>query len=188
MATQRSSALSAASSPARPTAMLAIAAAVGCTVALAACGSTASSSGTSTGLGNATSVAFAQCMRAHGVPNFPDPLPSGGFARGTIDKHSPAFQNAQKACVHLLKAGAAQPGPTAAQRTAGVTYARCMRAHGVPNFPDPVTSSPAPNTNAIVQGGLIFPLGSTIDPNSPAFKHADAACGQRGPSGPPTGG
>jgi hypothetical protein len=172
---------------ARFAALPTLAVALACTIALAACGSSASSSGTSTGPGNGTSLAFAQCTRAHGVPNFPDPLPSGGFARG-IDRQSPAFQTAQKGCIHILKAGAAQQRPTAAQRAAAVTYARCMRAHGVPNFPDPVTSSPAPNTNAIVQGGLIFPLGSTIDPNSPAFKHADATCGHGSPSGPPKGG
>jgi hypothetical protein len=51
-------------------------------------------------------LAHAQCMREHGVPNFPDPtfsadgggvtISSGG--RGGIDPRSPAFQQAQRAC------------------------------------------------------------------------------------------
>lgn len=36
-----------------------------------------------------------------------------------------------------------------------------MRAHGVPNFPDPVTSSVVSrNTDRLVQGGMMFPIGS----------------------------
>jgi hypothetical protein len=51
-------------------------------------------------------VKFAECMRAHGV-NVPDPSTSGagGFGfRGTfrsIDRNSPAFQAASKACQSL---------------------------------------------------------------------------------------
>jgi hypothetical protein len=51
-------------------------------------------------------VKFAQCMRSHGV-NVPDPTVNGGggfgFARafGSIDRNSPAFQSALKACQSL---------------------------------------------------------------------------------------
>ncbi len=47
---------------------------------------------------------FSQCMRAHGVTNFPDPTFSGGGVQlrlsqqSGIDPQSPAFQAAQKAC------------------------------------------------------------------------------------------
>jgi hypothetical protein len=50
-------------------------------------------------------LAFAACMRSHGVPNYPDPtFGSGGevsqgfSAKDGIDQSSPAFQAAQKAC------------------------------------------------------------------------------------------
>jgi len=52
-------------------------------------------------------VKFAQCMRSHGI-NIPDPSTSGagggfGFARQfrSIDRNSPAFQAANKACASL---------------------------------------------------------------------------------------
>jgi hypothetical protein len=49
-------------------------------------------------------LANAQCMRTHGVPNFPDPTFQGGgvsvqFGPGTgINPQSPAFQNAANHC------------------------------------------------------------------------------------------
>jgi hypothetical protein len=51
-------------------------------------------------------LANAQCMRTHGVPNFPDPSFTGGGIRvgfnKSIDPSSPAFQNAAKACRGLF--------------------------------------------------------------------------------------
>jgi hypothetical protein len=66
------------------------------------------SGGTSTNLPNV--VAFAQCMRTHGEPNFPDPKPSngGGAIFGNLaglDVNSPQFQNAGRACEPLLHPG-----------------------------------------------------------------------------------
>ena len=48
----------------------------------------------------------AQCMRAHGVPSFPDPTESNGgqaigFHLSGVDPSSPAFQAAEKACRSL---------------------------------------------------------------------------------------
>jgi hypothetical protein len=133
-------------------------------------------------------VKFADCMRAHGVPDFPDPLPGGGFPRSPGGSRSPASRTAVRGCVHFLKAGGgAQQAPTRAELTAALTYSRCMRAHGVSNFPDPVTRLASPRTNVIVDGPILFPLGPSIDPQAPAFQHADAVCGQpRG--GHPQGG
>jgi len=57
-------------------------------------------------------VKFAECMRSHGVPNFPDPQIQSGPGGGVgvriggpgsgIDPRSPAFQSAQKTCGKLL--------------------------------------------------------------------------------------
>jgi hypothetical protein len=127
-------------------------------------------------------------MRAHGVPSFPDPLPSGGFPRGAGGAQSPAAQTARRACIHLLKAGSGgRHTPTSAELAAALAYARCMRAHGVPSFHDPVTSLPSRNVNVLAEGPIIFPLDPSIDPQAPEFRLADAACGQpRG--GSPKGG
>ncbi len=51
--------------------------------------------------------------------------------------------------------------------SAGLAYPRCMRSHGVPNFPDPSAN-----------GG--FTLGPGTNPHSPAFKAAQAKCQKLG--------
>src|SRR5215211_4145528 len=44
-------------------------------------------------------LAFAQCMRHNGIPDFPDPVDDGINLGGTdIDRNTPEFQTAQKAC------------------------------------------------------------------------------------------
>ena len=59
---------------------------------------------------------FAQCMRSHGVPKFPDPKAGGQMTLGTkagVDPNTPQFQAAQKACQKLVPGGpivAAPPG------------------------------------------------------------------------------
>src|SRR5260221_14288864 len=76
-------------------------------------------------------------MRSHGVPDFPDPDSNGNFH---LDNNSVSSQEtaANQVCNHLLNVGtqlnAAQTQHTLSQL---VKYAQCMRAHGVPNFPDP---------------------------------------------------
>jgi hypothetical protein len=93
----------------------------------------------------AQAVAYSQCIRSHGVPNFPDPVmtPSGGYGYRTkgIAPNSSAFQGALQACKDL-------PSPwnstgqqlSAAQQQAWLSWAECVRAHGVPDFPDPTFS------------------------------------------------
>ncbi len=131
-------------------------------------------------------TAYAKCMRASGVPSFPDPNASGGFsfhARvGLIN--SPLFKAAQAKCHNLLPEGGPGSGPPPSPQTLArfLRIARCMRQHGVEDFPDPRTSVPS---NPFGSGGagvisdiegviLIFP--STIDQQSPAFTRASAAC------------
>jgi hypothetical protein len=165
-------------------------AAATCAVALAACGSSVDSGVTTNSASANTGIRFTQCIRAHRVTDFPDPLAGGGFPRGSnIGQSSPAFQTAQKACESILGSNGAQRQPTAAERASALNFAECMRAHRVPNFPDPMTRSEVPrNTDVIVQGQLMFPVGSSIDPGSPAFQQAASACGQGRPGGAPHGG
>jgi hypothetical protein len=53
---------------------------------------------------------FAQCMRDHGLPNFPDPTADGGMAidlgkLGVTGPDDPKLTTAQKACEHLMPVG-----------------------------------------------------------------------------------
>jgi hypothetical protein len=136
-------------------------------------------------------LAYARCMRAKGVPNFPDPSAGGGFLfqQGSgVDPSAPAFKAAQAACQKLLPSGGGlAPGstthPTAQWLAHMVKVAQCMRRHGISEFPDPRTSIPSNPFPTGSPGGvisniegviLIFP--ATIDMQSPAFTRAAAAC------------
>jgi hypothetical protein len=63
-----------------------------------------------------------------------------------------------------------------------------MRAHGITDFPDPQTGSPPSNRAAYsaVMGidGAFLAIPSSINPRSPAFEQAAAAC-NFGPRGVP---
>lgn len=98
-------------------------------------------------------VGYSRCMRSHGVPNFPDP--TGGQVPKTdaqlLGVSISRLQTARAACQHLLPAGGSLqqqehqcmqnsdcPSALVQQMlNADLKLARCMRSHGVPNFPDP---------------------------------------------------
>jgi hypothetical protein len=159
-----------------------IVAAAGCTLVIAACGA-AAGSGTGTGTTNShaaysAALKFANCMRAHGVPDFPDPAANGGIqvagpgAKSALDPQSPAFQTAAQACHKLGPGLGGPPHPlSAAQRRKLIAFSQCMRTHGVPSFPDP--TFPA-------SGGALIgsPQQSTFNPASPGFQRASKACGR----------
>lgn len=133
---------------------------------------------------------FSQCMRSHGLPNFPDPSPGGGFvfpAGSGVTPGSPAFQAAQAKC---QKYNPAPPGLGAGTQTHPaqqwlsqmVRAAACMRRHGYPDFPDPRTSIPSdafgPGGTGVISNidGVIFLFPSSIDTTSPQFYRAADAC------------
>jgi hypothetical protein len=61
----------------------------------------------------AAEVKWAQCLRTHGVPNFPDPNAQGAFDSSRFDPTSSAFQSASQGCRSLQPTGSvgAVPGP-----------------------------------------------------------------------------
>ena len=86
----------------------------------------------------AREVEFSRCMRSHGITRFPDPTADGRIGTRSIDINSVQFQSTQNRCSHLLPGfGGATPAQRAAAEANGIKFARCMRSHGAPNFPDP---------------------------------------------------
>ena len=122
---------------------------------------------------------FAACMRGHGVLNF---YFSGSRSPGTsnsstvlsimghyvtgVNPQTSQFSVAMKACKHLLPGG----GPhqmTRQQIDQMVKFAACMRAHGYPDYPDPI----------VANGGIDEqPLPSSIDTSSAQFQAAQQTC------------
>jgi hypothetical protein len=156
---------------------------IGCAITIAACGSSGSTPSHSGGRGGSF-VAFSECMRSHGVPNFPDPSGGGGINIGAnINPASPAFKAAQVICRKKLPGGGPPPpsaATTAHLKTQLVAMAECMRAHGVTGFPDPTTASPPSNPAgyAILEddAGVVLAIPASIGVGSPAFKQAAKAC------------
>jgi hypothetical protein len=140
---------------------------------IASCGSTGPLSGTVTNApgGSNSALRFSQCMRANGVPSFPDPGPSG-YARGSINLQSPAVQSAMNACTRYLPPSGHPPTVPASVRHQELLLANCMRANGVPNFPDP-------DNNGDIQFAVTSPI-----PHSPAFQRAqNGPCKKYGSGG-----
>lgn len=132
------------------------------------------------------SLAFSKCMRSHGVPNFPD-LGGNGMriaASGrTISVNgssfsASAFSLTRQKCRRFLPHTSASPLQAARQRQQGLKFARCMRGHGVPNFPDP-TAAPGSGANQVAHLSGV----SAQELQSPDFQAAAKACGG-GPKGP----
>ena len=160
--------------------------AAGCVVTLAACGSSRSSGYHDPhypyGAPNVP-ASLSKCMRANGVSGFPDPVagPSGAVglpltvgSDGSLTAEGktfagPAVRSAERVCKEYLPpAGGPSPQVGAEQRAQSLAFARCMRAHGVPNFPDPTFSG----------GPSQLPTG--INTQSPAFRSAARVCGAGG--------
>jgi hypothetical protein len=112
-------------------------------------------------------------MQSHGVPSYPEPNSQGVITITTssaLNPSSPLFQKAQASCQRLLPSGKALSAAKQQQmKTRLLTFAACMRSHGVPGYADP-TFGP---------GGTVSQQGSRsngIDPNSPIFQTAQKAC------------
>ncbi len=150
-------------------------------VALAGCGRASSrSAGTpSASHFKQDFVDYASCMRSHGLQSYPDPrFGSDGdgvkvtISPGDVDPNSPAFTSADTACHDLLPDSGASGGGTSvttAERARGLRFAQCVRAHGVPQFPDPDHDG-------------AFDLPATVDPQAPALTNAMRACVRLRPS------
>jgi hypothetical protein len=115
-------------------------------------------------------------MRAHGITDFPDPVPSplGGYGfhvritpGSDLDPNSPRNEAAAKACEHDVPPSISGLTP-AEMASNALKWSKCMRSHGEVNFPEP---------NG--QGLIKF----DIDPRSPQFQRAEKACQKLGSAG-----
>jgi hypothetical protein len=122
---------------------------------------------------------YAECMRTHGVPNFPNPSAGGGFMLNSgIDPSSPAIAACQKFLPDAGPPGSGAP-PTAQALAAMLKVSECMRRHGISNFPDPTTSIPSNRKGIGViadRNGVILIFPRDFDEQSPQFTRAAAAC------------
>ncbi len=112
-------------------------AAASCMLPITACGSASKASGSAAESSqHAQGVSYSDCMRSHGVPDFPDPSPSGGYELSTsgINLQSPAYLSASRTCASLQPGNdTAKPVISETQQAEMVANARCIRRHGVPN-------------------------------------------------------
>jgi hypothetical protein len=176
--------------PLRARAMVAVTTIGGIALLATACGGGSSPSTAGGSTQHDRALAYSQCMRSHGIANFPDPNSNGdllvqghdssgqsqggsgqrpggsGQSQNSVDMNSPQYAAANRACEKLLSGGGQMSG-TQQQQALGqlVQYAQCMRTHGVPNFPDPIANN----------GGMGF-NSSGINLNSPQFQSAQHAC------------
>jgi hypothetical protein len=120
---------------------------------------------------------FSQCMRSHGVPNFPDLSATAGILNGLahsgVNPGAPAFQSALHACKKYNAAGGVTPAQSAAETAKLLRFSQCMRSHGVPDYPDP-TIGPV--------GEQVMDLRG-IDLSNPTFQAASKACQEFVPGG-----
>jgi hypothetical protein len=121
-------------------------------------------------------LAYARCVRSHGVPRFPDPNSDGSFPKASIPPGSGAqILAANKTCGHLLPANSSGYVLTTKDQQDYIKAAACMRSHGIGNFPDPV----------FTDGKVNYPIPSGISTTSTQFTSARSTCAKLIPSGLP---
>ncbi|HEX3518871.1 MAG TPA: hypothetical protein VHT29_07545 [Solirubrobacteraceae bacterium] len=153
-------------------------------VAATAANTTAAGASVATATTASGLLAYSSCMRAHGVPDFPDPGVNGIGKAQVIAALAQAGNSrstaAGNACAHLLPAGGSLSGQAAhpvdpQQQQDYLDAAACMRSHGIRNFPDPTFSG----------GRVAFPGINKIDTQSTPFTQARQTCTKLIPAGLP---
>jgi hypothetical protein len=138
-------------------------------------------------------------MRSHGIGSFPDPDSNGNFdvSGGSVNQSSPQYAAAKSTCVKLHPYNMVlSPQQVTKMMSQALKFARCMRGHGVPNFPDPTennagisfggqTSAGSPPSSGQGSaspgrpgGGSGSPAIGSAPPESPQYQAATHACQQ----------
>lgn len=161
-----------------------LAAIAGVALLAAACGGNPSSA--TGGSAYQRALPFAQCMRSHGIGNFPDPDTSGNFDSGGIPA-SPQYDAAQRTCVRLHPYNMVlAPQQRAHLMSEALKFSRCMRAHGIPNFSDPTQGNGGISFGGQTTAGM-FPGqgGSSPGAGSGPGRNASSQPTANTGSGPP---
>lgn len=118
---------------------------------------------------------YAKCMRANGVPDFPDPQQQGGGVRQDVGKdlNKPDLTKAEEACRDKMPQGDAGADGGAVDAAKLVEWTKCMRAK-LPNFPDPEVTG---NTIKLTLSG------TGIKVESAEFENTRRACESHFPGG-----
>ena len=153
----------------------------------AACSSGSPSSAGSTGAPQAggaanssSGLAYSRCVRAHGVPGFPDPGSSGQLSKQAVVTALRAVSDSRAeaatgACARLNPAGQENPILTAQEQQDYLRAVACMRSHGITGFPDPTFPG----------GRLNLQIPASIDTTSRQFTQAARTCTKLIPAGLP---
>jgi hypothetical protein len=169
-----------------------LAATAGIALLASACGGT-STAGADTFVGGTytQSAAFAKCMRAHGVPQFPAPDGQGNFSNSQIEsitQDNPQARNAFADCDSLLPNEGTGLSVTQLQNMQqqnlrnAVKAAHCMRAHGIEDFPDPDGSTQESGVNwQPVQSAI---QSGRVNTSTPSYEAAYDACSGKRVGGP----
>jgi hypothetical protein len=108
-------------------------------------------------------LAYARCVRSHGVPLWPSPESSGIFDKskltpGQLGASSSQIGTAQKACKSLVPVYSSTPQPHVLAQA--LRFSRCMRAQGATSFPDPESN-----------GAIVIPHSMESSPTYLAALH-----------------
>jgi hypothetical protein len=150
-------------------------------LAVAACGGDDTADGATSGADRESeareaALNYARCMREHGV-DMPDPTfeDGGTLQRGpTKEDNLPRskVREAENACRKYME-DVEPPKLSEEQqqefKEAALAHARCMREHGIENFPDPTFGE---NGEARIR----LDKGDGLDPEDPDFREAQEAC------------
>jgi hypothetical protein len=137
--------------------VIAAAAAAALTLLAAACGGSPSTASADAAASASTGVAFTQCMRSHGIPDYPAPGSDGQMQKITsgqqVGVSDSVLQSGRAACQSLWPYQDLTQAQQQRELTEDLKFAQCMRARGLPKFPDPTAS----------QGRVVFVINAAQD-------------------------
>jgi hypothetical protein len=149
-------------------------------------GTSAAGSSSSGSSAMSQALKYSECMRSHGIADFPDP---NGKGQITVTVNGPGsdlvstnqkFQAAEAACESLQPAGGT-PAQQQQDYAAELKYAQCMQSHSV-DVPDPRAPGAGPGSQRN-SGSNSGTAGNGVDPNSPQYIAANNACQHYLPAG-----
>jgi hypothetical protein len=127
----------------------------------------------------AGALAFARCMRSHGIPNWPDPTSNGGFDKAALRQLGLSASRVrtieERSCNYVFQNGASGRTITLADQADYLRAAACMRSHGFPAFPDPTFQN----------GNVTVNVASGVNRDSAQFRSAAGTCTRLIPRGLP---